>query len=507
MGARSSSTGVTDGDPPAFTPRSAAVRRRAPSLVDVVLDPAQRSAVEQSAGRSLLVLGEAGHGKTTVALHRLAHLWRSSRTPLRVAVVVPTDGLALLIQPLMRRLGVDLEVLTYDGWASRQARRVFRRLPRESDSTPPSVMRLKRHSALRPAIEEVASRDPGRIDDDADAAAPRKGVLVTRGDLQHIFGDRVLLEAVARAGHLPASAVPDTLDRTRVQFTPTAEDEWAHVTDRRRLLAVDGRRLDDGTASGFANTVDVEDYAVLFELERLRSARRGRRPGEKLKRYDVLMLDEAQELAPLELTLLGRSLETGGTLIVAGDADQQTDETTSFRGWHDAMLALGQPDYGTVTLEVGYRCPPDVVTLARAIVAKDAAHAHPAAVRAFADEGAVVAWLAREAHALLPRDRRASLAVLCRSPLTARRLAGRLQAAEVPTRLVFDGHFLTRGPVQVTTVDEVKGLEFDFVVVPDAGARDYPDDAASRRALYVAVTRARHQVALACVGARSPIVP
>lgn len=511
MREKSSSSSSPDADR-AFSPRPAAARRRAPSLVDVVLDAAQRLAVEQPRGGALLVLGEAGHGKTTVALHRLAHLWRSSATPLRAAVVVPTDGLARLIQPLMRRLGVDLEVLTYDCWASRQARRVFRRLPRESDSTPPSVMRVKRHPALRLAVDEVGSREPGRIDEDADAPAPAKGVLATRGDLQHLFGDRVLLQAVARVAKLPDRAVVDTLDRTRVQFSLTAEEEWSHVTDRERLVAVDRRQLDEGTASGEANTIDVEDYAVLFELERQRAARRGTRPGAKMKRYDVLMLDEAQEFAPLELALLGRSLEPGGTLIVAGDADQQTDETTTFRGWHDAMVNLGWREYGAVTLEVGYRCPPDVVTLARAIVGRGVPDAQSAPARAtalhsFQDEAALSVWLAREAHAILRRDRRASIAVLCRSPLTARRVAGRLQAAEVPARLVFDGHFLMRGPVQVTTVDEVKGLEFDFVVVPDAGARDYPDDAAARRALYVAVTRARHQVALACAGARSPIVP
>ncbi len=107
-------------------------------------------------------------------------------------------------------------------------------------------------------------------------------------------------------------------------------------------------------------------------------------------------------------------------------------------------------------------------------------------------------------RALQRSDPRASVAVICRSPLTARRLAALLRA-EVPVRLVFDGRFLSRGPVQVTTVDEVKGLEFDVVVVPDATATDYPDTPAARRALYVAVTRARHQVVLANVGKRTRI--
>ena len=94
---------------------------------------------------------------------------------------------------------------------------------------------------------------------------------------------------------------------------------------------------------------------------------------------------------------------------------------------------------------------------------------------------------------------------MCRSPLLARRLARRFQASELPARLVFDGRFLPRGPVQVTLVEEVKGLEFDFVVVPDADPRAYPDDAAARRAMYVAITRARYAVVLACVGSSTVI--
>jgi DNA helicase IV len=230
--------------------------------------------------------------------------------------------------------------------------------------------------------------------------------------------------------------------------------------------------------------------------------------------HDVLLLDEAQEFAPLELALLGRSLSGGGTLIVAGDMDQQTDATTSFPGWEAAMRELGAFDYAAVRLDIGYRCPPGVMALARAILGERETPlespsaplrgVEPACV-AFEDEGALVKELAQAMRLLERRDRRASVAVLCRSPLTARRIAVALRA-EVPTRLVFDGHFLPRGPVQVTTIDEVKGLEFDFIVVPDATGSEYPDTPAARRALYVAVTRARHQVLIAHVGPRTPLL-
>ncbi|MBX3197895.1 MAG: AAA family ATPase [Labilithrix sp.] len=494
--------------PLAFAPRLAAARRRVPSLVDVTLDPTQEAAIELPAGRALLVLGEAGHGKTTVLLHRVARLWRTSPTPLRAAVIVPTEGLVRLVQPLLRGLGVDVEVWTFDRFAAKQARRSFRRLPRESDATPASVMRLKRAAALRSAIEEIASRAPGVIDDDVDAqrrsARPRRAERhVSRGDLQHLFGDRALMTRVARAAALPEIAVEDVLERTRVQFGFTTEREWSHVTDRARLVAVDGRPIDAGTATGHAWTVDAEDYPVLFELERARALRAGDAPVSP-RTFDLLAIDEAQELAPLELALLGRSLAAGGSLVVSGDADQHTDETSSFHGWDAVMRELAAGDHAKTTLAIGYRCPPSVVSLARAV--RDGGHDVDEDVRAFDDERALAADLGRALGTLLRRDRRASVVVVCRAPMTARRITTLLRLAAVPTRLVFDGRFLPRGFVQVTVVGEVKGLEFDYVVVPDASARDWPDDPAARRAMYVAITRARHQVVFACTGAPSPLL-
>jgi DNA helicase-2/ATP-dependent DNA helicase PcrA len=499
-----------------LSPRPHAERRRAHSLLDVTLDPAQRAAVALPAGRALLVLGEAGHGKTTVALHRLAHLWRAARAshePLRAAVIVPTEGLARLVQPLLRRLGVDVEARTYDRWAATQARRAFRDVPRrESESTPPSVARVKRDPAVRTGLAELARHPPGRIDDDVDAPRVRSRALARRADLQHLFGDRLLLEVIARAsGAIPPRAIDAVLEHTRVQFSPTTEEEWAHVTDRQRLVAVDRRALDEGTATGDAGTVDVEDYAVLFELDRLRGAVLGGRAAAP-RLYDALIVDEAQELAPLELTLLGRSVAPGGTLVVAGDADQQTGATGTFLGWDATMREIGWADHATVQLDVGYRCPPGVVALARSILGAPASRAAGGAAArgvdpsylAFPSEQTLAADLGRAMRTLLRQDPRASIAVICRSPLTARRLAP-LLSAEVSARLVFDGRFLARGPAQVTTVDEVKGLEFDVVVVPDATSADYPDTPTARRALYVAVTRARHQVVLAGVGERTRI--
>jgi DNA helicase-2/ATP-dependent DNA helicase PcrA len=259
---------------------------------------------------------------------------------------------------------------------------------------------------------------------------------------------------------------------------------------------------------------------VHFERERMRAARRGV-PAKLTRLYDVLVLDEAQEMAPLELALIGRSLAPGGTLVVAGDVHQQTDPTTAFLGWESTMGELASPKYAAVELAVGYRCPPAIASVAREIIGQAPARAalprtaseneskltigSALVALAFCTERDLVMALGDDLAALQRRDPGASVAVVCRSPMTARRIAEALRAA-IPARLVFDGRFPARGPVQVTLVDEVKGLEFDFVVVPDATAADYPDTPASRRALYVAATRARHQLIFAAVGAPTPIL-
>jgi hypothetical protein len=498
---------------PLLIPRARDARRKPPAILDTDLDAAQRAAVMLPAGRALLVLGEAGHGKTTVAVHRFAHLWRSSACPLRAAVVVPTAGLARLVQSLLRRLGADVEAQTYEAWAKAEARRAFRDLPRrESELLAPSVARVKRHPALRAALAELACRPAGRINDDVDARPVRSRALARRADLQHLFGDRALLGSSLRdTPGITARMIEDTLDHTRIQFSPRAEREWSHVTDKKRLVAVDGRPLDEGTGNADAATVDAEDYAVLFELDRLRAARLGAAAAEP-RAYDLVLLDEAQELSELELVLIGRSIANGGTLIVGGDADQQTDSTTTFAGWESVMRSLGREDYAVARLEIGYRCPPEIATFARAIRKPErtgtvSASAERIFAVPFSDETALVQSLAQDITSFARRDRRASIAIVCRSPLLARSLASALRRREIPARLVFDGAFLARGPVQLTTVEETKGLEFDVVIVPDASATVYPEAPDSRRALYVAITRARHQVLLAYIGTPTPLLP
>jgi len=475
--------------------RPEAARLRSSSPADVVLDAAQRRIVELPVGKPVLLLGEAGFGKTTVALHRLAHLRQRTEPGLRAAVIVPTEGLRRLSAALLERLGAGgVEVWLYDRWAGAEARRAFHKLPeRESQDASAGVIRIKRDPALRGVLAELAAKS---------ATRPRGGRRTRRRDLLHLFGDRVLMQKLAAASQqgIGAGMVAEILEHTHVQFSNTAEEEFEHV-DAERLLTVDGRPIDDGTPMEDAGTLDTEDYAVLFEMDRLRAERAGERPAQP-RAYDCLVLDEAQEFAPLELALMGRALAPGGSLIVAGDADQQVDPTACFSGWAGSMAELGCAAYETAVLEISYRCPPDVTELARRIL--DGGNVcwppGPATVcREFANHCHQADWLTRELRTLQTSDARASAAIICRTREAARRMAQHLRRG-LGLRLALDGDYQFVGGINVTSVQEAKGLEFDYVVIPDASAAVYPATPVGRRALYVAVTRASHQLVLSTVG-------
>jgi DNA helicase-2/ATP-dependent DNA helicase PcrA len=487
-----------------FTPRPAELRERGRSLIDVALDPAQTAAVRRPAGGAMLVLGEAGHGKTTVALHRLAHLYQATTGRFRAVVLVPHSGLERLLQPLVTRLGADVSVQAYERWARSQARRAFPDIPRqESAEVPPAVVRLKRHAALQPLLRELSQHPPGLIDDDADAPPVQTNAHAQRGDLQHLFGDGTRMRELAAGAGESERALSSILEHTHQQFLLRTERAYRHV-DAERLVALDRLSLDEGTAAENVATIDTEDYAVLFELDRLRARAQGLRP-TRPRPYDCIVVDEAQEFAPLELALVGRSLTRIGTLVVAGDADQQTDAAAGFMSWESSMRALRAPEYDTVQLAISYRCPEPVVEFARALRAQETTP-RSVPVLGFTTEADLHRWVVAEAIALNEQDPTASLCVVTRKLPAARRLADALRG-HVPCKLVLDGEFTYHRGADVTTIDHVKGLEFDYVIVADVDTKTFADTPESRRALYVATTRARHQLALAYTGQPSSLLP
>ncbi len=273
----------------------------------------------------------------------------------------------------------------------------------------------------------------------------------------------------------------------------------ASITDESRKEAVDGRPVDEGTDDALAGTLDVEDLPLLLAL----AAWRGQL---SLPEASHLVLDEAEDFSLFDLETLARLLRGTRSVTVAGDEAQQT--SPSFAGWERALETLG----------AGRRRPspaPGLLPLPEAH--RRARPGHPRAARpgaagprgARGRAGGTLLLPRRAAGAPLPRRRRCAS---CSSPSRTPRSRS---SATTPARHAASPRWWRSCPravwcstagsasspgLDVTDVDSVKGLEWDYVVVPDAVESAWPLSDDGRRRLHVAVTRASWQLWLVSPG-------
>jgi DNA helicase-2/ATP-dependent DNA helicase PcrA len=125
----------------------------------------------------------------------------------------------------------------------------------------------------------------------------------------------------------------------------------------------------------------------------------------------------------------------------------------------------------------------------------------------FPGAGAAVAFLAEALRALSTREPRATVALLTRYAEQADLYYEGLKRSEVPyLRRVRAQDFSFRPGVEVTDIRQVKGLEFDYVVLLDVNAATFPADEESRHLFHIGATRAAHQLWIVVTATPSPLV-
>ena len=464
--------------------------KRLPDIAGLI-DEDQFALITRPTSGFVVIRGTAGSGKTTVALHRIAWMAfedASINSP-RTLFLVFSTALRDYVSHVLPALDVPkVAVDTFRSWSRATRIRHFPKLPRaRRDDTPADVVRIKLHPAMLQILErqvrevDAPARPDQAIDDWASALLNRKLV------------DEVLAELD------PDAFTTSQLDRI---------ERWARDRYDELIARLEGDRSVDAA-------LDDEDDALLLRAWQLRvGPLRGK--GKRPLRYRHIAIDEVQDFSPVEARVLLDCLDKHQSITLAGDTQQHIAGDSGFTSWSDFFRHLGVKGTEVNTLRISYRCSRNVATFALDLLGDLREDATPPLTTRegpavelfrFTDHGACVAFLADALDELLRDEPMASVAVLTPNGNLSSIYYQGLDRGEVPRlRRVTQQDFSFAPGVEVTEVGQVKGLEFDYIILVEASARAYPDTPTARRLLHVGATRAVHQLWLTSVGEPSSIV-
>ncbi len=310
-----------------------------------------------------------------------------------------------------------------------------------------------------------------------------------------------------------------------VDFAEEAEERAAEPPPRRAQRArrqdndaspapaqgVDGRDIDDLPA------LDPEDDTLLLRLhQKLRGPLLRGRKGKEALVYEHVFIDEAQDLSPLELAVVLGTVSGGRSITLAGDVSQRLLLDNGFTDWPRVLTQLGLAHVAVEPLRLSYRSTQEIIDFARAVLGplaneeecRATRHGAPVELFRFAHSGEAAGFLAEALRALLQKEPLASVAVIAHYPEQADIYFDGLVKGEVPNlRRIGDQEFPFKPGVDVTDVRQVKGLEFDYVVLVEVSEASYPPSAEASHLLHIAATRAAHQLWVMTTGRPSPLLP
>ncbi|PBC98021.1 DNA helicase IV [Streptomyces sp. Ag82_O1-15] len=205
--------------------------------------------------------------------------------------------------------------------------------------------------------------------------------------------------------------------------------------------------------------------------------------------YGHVVVDEAQDLSPMECRAIARRAPFG-SLTVLGDLAQGTTPWAA-REWGELLGHLGKPDAAVVPLTIGFRVPEAVVGLANRLLARLDVRVPPA--RSLRRDGELTVRSVPDARDVLPATvdavrgalaHEGSIGVIAADP----DIAGVREALRA-------GGVEAAGPeelgarVAVVPATLAKGLEYDHVVAVEPAAVAEAEARGLHR-LYVVLTRA-----------------
>lgn len=217
---------------------------------------------------------------------------------------------------------------------------------------------------------------------------------------------------------------------------------------------------------------------------------------DEFKEIKHVVIDEAQDYSPVQYEVF-KSLFGNAGYTVLGDINQSMDKKVEMNLYDEVKNILGKKNVAQIRMNKSYRSSFEIITLSKKILANsneivsfERHEETPKIIQSMGLEDMecqVISELKK-----LECEGFASGAVLCKTKDECIKLYERIKDS-VEVELIADDENEYKGGFVIMPVYMSKGLEFDGVVIYDAGDWSYNNEL-HRRLLYVAVTRSLHRL-------------
>ncbi|MER5835612.1 UvrD-helicase domain-containing protein [Streptomyces sp. NPDC002130] len=494
-------------------------RPRVGPMRDIVatIQPEQDEIVRSGLSGTVCVQGGPGTGKTAVGLHRVAYLLYAHRERLArtgTLVIGPNRSFLHYIEQVLPALGeLTVQQATVDDLVGHveikgtddataavvkgdaRLARVLRRALYSHVTMPTEPVVVVRGSRRwRVPAYELEDIVRELLDRDIRYGAAREA-------LPQRIAHAVLVQ-MERSGEAPDDRVQDAVARNSA-VKAAVKAVWPAVDPAKLVL----RLLSDAEflAVHAEGILDEDEQKAILWAKPARSVKSAKwspadavlidEATDLIQRTHSLghvVLDEAQDLSPMQYRAVGRRCTTGSATVL-GDLAQGTTPWAT-RSWQEALTHLGKQDALVEELTAGFRVPTDVITYASRLLPHIAPGLTP-----------VASIRENPGHfEVRPVSGTKDVVEACRELLRHEGSTGLIAAdARVPelADALTEAGIPYIGPGEETTQDTrltlvpaslAKGLEYDYVVLdePRAVVDAEPDERTGLRRLYVALTRA-----------------
>ncbi len=456
---------------------------------------------------TLLIQGVAGSGKTSIALHRIAYLlyrFKDKLSAENMTILSPNKVFGDYISNVFPELGEDpIDEMSFAEIAGAQLKDVIKfepdKDPFETDD-PKWAERIRFKSTLNflKIMDEYLARMPETIFEPSDYTFDRFSVhsewIQSRFTAYH-------RHPVKRRLQMIADDILDRFELENLMGGPLPKDR----TISKSLTAMLKTKNTLALYKDFYKRMNIADKFVMPAKETLEwsdvypflyfhAAFEGL-PESKIVRH--LVIDEMQDYTPVQYAVINILFKCQKTIL--GDFGQ-------FINPHHLHtledLQKLYEDAELVELNKSYRSTYEIITFAKRIqnvTSLEAAPRHGAAPDLiYCRNGEEELGRIKEKIDLFLDSENVTLGIIMKTNGAAKALYEVLSRNYEAQLISPESETFVNG-ISITSIQMSKGLEFDAVIIPAVNNDNYSSEY-DRRLLYIACTRAMHQLSLTYTG-------